>query len=112
MLDSTFNGINFKVVFPKTPNKKREWVWRARFWGHEPQTDIALLERGFHLVYIEVDLTALKLVKWRLNYYFIFIHKAVYKFPAHSGLELLFAFQSIGFVVEFFGVNDFSWFVP
>ena len=30
------------------------WIWRARFWGHEPQTDIALLERGFHLVYCDV----------------------------------------------------------
>jgi lysophospholipase L1-like esterase/dienelactone hydrolase len=30
------------------------WIWRARFWGHEPQTDIALLERGFHLVYMDV----------------------------------------------------------
>lgn len=54
MLDSTLNGIDFKVVFPKTPNKNRDWIWRARFWGHEPQTDIALLEQGFHLVYIEV----------------------------------------------------------
>ncbi len=54
LLDSTLNGVPFKVVFPKTPNKNRDWIWRARFWGHEPQTDIALLERGFHLVYIEV----------------------------------------------------------
>jgi pimeloyl-ACP methyl ester carboxylesterase len=54
ILDSTLNGIPFKVVFPKIPNKNRDWIWRARFWGHEPQTDIALLEQGFHLVYIEV----------------------------------------------------------
>lgn len=52
--DSTLNGIPFKVVFPKTANKNHDWIWRARFWGHEPQTDIALLETGFHLVYIEV----------------------------------------------------------
>jgi pimeloyl-ACP methyl ester carboxylesterase len=54
MLDSTLNGVAFKVVFPKEANKNRDWIWRARFWGHEPQTDIALLEQGFHLVYIEV----------------------------------------------------------
>ena len=54
MLDSTLNGVKFKVVFPKSANKNRNWIWRARFWGHEPQTDIALLEHGFHLVYIEV----------------------------------------------------------
>jgi len=29
-------------------------VWRARFFGHEPQTDLALLEKGFHLVYMDV----------------------------------------------------------
>jgi pimeloyl-ACP methyl ester carboxylesterase len=54
MLDSVLNGVAFKVVFPKEANKSRDWIWRARFWGHEPQTDIALLEKGFHLVYIEV----------------------------------------------------------
>ncbi len=54
LLDSTLNGVNFKIVFPKRANKNRNWIWRARFWGHEPQTDLALLEQGFHLVYIEV----------------------------------------------------------
>ena len=54
LLDSTLNGIPFKVVSPKTANQNRDWIWRARFWGHEPQTDIALLKQGFHLVYIEV----------------------------------------------------------
>lgn len=29
-------------------------MWRARFWGHEPQTDIDLLEKGFHIVYCDV----------------------------------------------------------
>lgn len=54
MLDSTLNGVPFKIVKPKEANKKRNWIWRARFWGHEPQCDIALLEQGFHLVYTEV----------------------------------------------------------
>jgi len=54
LLDSTLNGTPFKVVSPKKTNKNRNWIWRARFWGHEPQTDIALLEKGFHLVYINV----------------------------------------------------------
>ena len=31
------------------------WIWRARFFGHEPQTDKALLERGFHVVYVDVS---------------------------------------------------------
>lgn len=52
--DFTFNGRNCKVVKPKVSAKDNPWIWRARFWGHEPQTDIALLERGFHVVYCDV----------------------------------------------------------
>lgn len=54
VLDSTLNNVNFKIVFPEKANKNRDWIWRARFWGTEPQTDLALLEQGFHLVYVEV----------------------------------------------------------
>ena len=43
-----------KVVKPKMAAVGRPWIWRARFWWHEPQTDIALLERGFHVVYCDV----------------------------------------------------------
>ena len=54
ILDSVLNGSSYKVVFPDKPNENRDWIWRARFWGHEPQTDIALLEQGFHVDYIDV----------------------------------------------------------
>jgi lysophospholipase L1-like esterase len=50
----TFEGREAKVVKPKWAAKGHPWIWRARFWGHEPQTDIALLERGFHIVYCDV----------------------------------------------------------
>ncbi len=53
-LDSVMNGHSYKIVFPDIPNENRDWIWRARFWGHEPQTDLALLEQGFHVAYIEV----------------------------------------------------------
>ena len=43
-----------KVVTPYIEAKGKPWVIRARFWGHEPQTDIALLEHGFHIVYCDV----------------------------------------------------------
>lgn len=52
--DFTFGGKDAKIVFPKKTIPGHPWVWRARFWGHEPQTDIALLERGFHVVYCDV----------------------------------------------------------
>lgn len=49
----TMDGRECKVVKPKITRNDRPWIWRARFWGHEPQTDIALLERGYHLVYYD-----------------------------------------------------------
>ncbi|MCK9618772.1 MAG: GDSL-type esterase/lipase family protein [Lentimicrobiaceae bacterium] len=52
--DFTFRGRDAKVVVPKLSAPCHPWIWRARFWGHEPQTDIALLERGFHVVYCDV----------------------------------------------------------
>lgn len=53
-VDFSFKGRSCKIVKPKLTAKGRPWVWRARFWGHEPQTDIALLQNGFHIVYCDV----------------------------------------------------------
>ncbi len=43
-----------KVVAPHEAATGRPWIWRARFWGHEPQTDLALLKAGYHVAYCEV----------------------------------------------------------
>lgn len=51
--DFSLNGRACTVVKPKRVADNRPWVWRARFWGHEPQADIALLERGFHIAYCD-----------------------------------------------------------
>lgn len=53
-IDFVFNGRACRIVKPRRVAMGHPWVWRARFWGHEPQTDIALLEKGFHLVYCDV----------------------------------------------------------
>ena len=42
------------VVTPKKAAEGKPWIWRARFFGHQPQADLQLLERGFHLVYCDV----------------------------------------------------------
>ena len=52
--DFSFAGRNARIVKPKRTTKGFPWIWRARFWGHEPQTEIALLERGFHVAYCDV----------------------------------------------------------
>jgi lysophospholipase L1-like esterase len=53
--DFTFNGRKAKIVQPRRVAEGKPWIWRARFWGVEPQTDIALLDRGFHVVYCDVS---------------------------------------------------------
>lgn len=52
--DFQLEGRDCKVVVPHQAAESSPWIWRARFWGHEPQTDMALLERGFHVVYMDV----------------------------------------------------------
>jgi sialidase-1 len=52
--DFTFDTRDCIVVEPNSPAGYLPWIWRARFFGHEPQTDLALLEKGFHLVYMDV----------------------------------------------------------
>lgn len=50
-----FKGHKAKIVFPNNKNENNYWIWRARFWGHQPQVDKALLKKGFHVVYIDVS---------------------------------------------------------
>ena len=50
----THDGRKCLVIPPKQAAEGKPWIWRARFFGHEPQTDVALLNRGFHVAYCEV----------------------------------------------------------
>ncbi|WP_026262551.1 GDSL-type esterase/lipase family protein [Spirosoma panaciterrae] len=75
--DFTFEGRACKVVKPRIVAKDKPWIWRARFWGHEPQADIALLDHGFHVVYCDVaelfgNAEAVNL--W--NKFYRYLHKA------------------------------------
>ncbi|MBN2310360.1 MAG: prolyl oligopeptidase family serine peptidase [Candidatus Hydrogenedentes bacterium] len=48
------DGRQCYVVAPKEAAPGRPWIWRARFFGHRPEVDIALLEKGFHVAYMDV----------------------------------------------------------
>jgi lysophospholipase L1-like esterase/pimeloyl-ACP methyl ester carboxylesterase len=48
------NGLSCKVAVPDTVAAGRPWIWRARFWDHEPGPDLALLSNGFHVAYVDV----------------------------------------------------------
>lgn len=71
------DGHDCKVVKPKRVAKNAPWIWRARFWAHEPQTDIALLERGFHLIYCDVaELMGNKVAIETWNKLYAILHNA------------------------------------
>jgi len=42
------------LVEPETAAAGLPWIWRARFFGHEPELDRDLLDRGYHLAYADV----------------------------------------------------------
>ncbi len=63
---SSFYGyrqLNFKledgrqctVVRPYLTAAGRPYAWRGEFFGHEPQTDIGLLQHGYHVVYVNAQ---------------------------------------------------------
>lgn len=47
-------GAACRVVVPREAAAGKPWIWRARFFGHQPQLDRALLERGYHVAYCDV----------------------------------------------------------
>ncbi len=49
-----FLNLNCNLAKPKKIASGKPWVLRAQYWGLQPQTDIALLERGFHIAYCDV----------------------------------------------------------
>jgi len=55
--DFSVGGRNTTVVMPKTVAAGKPWIWRAEFFDHRPETDLALLNKGFHLVYMDVGNT-------------------------------------------------------
>ena len=54
-LDFAVDGRAALIVRPKAAAPGAPWIWRTEFFGHEPQADIALLGRGFHVAYVDVQ---------------------------------------------------------
>lgn len=54
-LDFVVDGRQCLLVVPKQPADGKPWTWRTEFFGHEPQADLALLARGFHVAYMDVQ---------------------------------------------------------
>lgn len=49
------DGAKCFVVLPKEPAEGKPWIWRARFFGHQPALDVELLKRGWHVCYCDIS---------------------------------------------------------
>lgn len=52
--DFEVDGRPVLVVAPKVEAPGKPWAWHGEFFGHKPNPDLALLGRGFHIVYMSV----------------------------------------------------------
>lgn len=53
--DFVVEGRACLLVLPKEAAPGKPWIWRTEFFGHEPQGDLALLAKGFHVAYMDVQ---------------------------------------------------------
>lgn len=79
------------VIVPKTAASGNPCTWRGFYWDHESQSEVELLKRGFHVVYINIDPDK----HWDAWYDFFTKHGLSTK-PAFSGM-------SRG------GINEYAW---
>lgn len=49
--DFEIDGKPVLIVCPPAATRGKPWIWHGEFFGHKPEPDIALLARGFHVVY-------------------------------------------------------------
>jgi hypothetical protein len=53
--DSDKGQLRCVVVVPKQAAAGNPWSWRGVYWNHQPQAEVELLKRGFHIAYISID---------------------------------------------------------
>lgn len=46
-------GHDARVAVPREALPGRPWIWRVMFWDAFPSADLGLLERGFHVAYVD-----------------------------------------------------------
>jgi pimeloyl-ACP methyl ester carboxylesterase len=83
------------VIVPKKAAPGYPWSWRGCYWNHEPQTEVELLHRGFHIAYVAPD-SGRQGKAWDRWYKFLTQEHGLAKKAAFIGM-------SKG------GVNEFNW---
>jgi pimeloyl-ACP methyl ester carboxylesterase len=75
------------VVAPKEAAAGRPWSWQGCYWDHQPQTEVELLRRGFHVAYISANATLKPGREWEAWYAFLTEKHGLSKKPAFIGMS-------------------------
>jgi pimeloyl-ACP methyl ester carboxylesterase len=75
------------VVAPKDVAPGAPWSWRGCYWDHQPQTEVELLKRGFHIAYILANADLKPDKKWDAWYGFLTEKHGLSKKPAFIGMS-------------------------
>lgn len=83
------------VIVPKKAAAGNPWSWRGCYWNHQPQTEVELLRRGFHIAWVAPD-PGRQVKPWDAWYRYLTEEHGLSPKPAFIGM-------SKG------GVNEYSW---
>jgi hypothetical protein len=75
------------IVVPQKAAPGRPWSWRGCYWDHQPQTEIELLRRGFHVAYISANATLKPGKEWDAWYAFLTGQHGLALKPAFIGMS-------------------------
>lgn len=71
------------VVAPKAAARGNPWSWQGYYWDHEPQAEVELLRRGFHVGFVWSDAGK----QWDAWYRFLTETHGLSKRPAFVGMS-------------------------
>ena len=75
------------VVVPKKAAPGNPWSWQGCYWNHEPQAEVELLRRGFHIAYISANTTLRPGKEWDAWYAFLTRKHGLSARPAFVGMS-------------------------
>jgi pimeloyl-ACP methyl ester carboxylesterase len=75
------------VIVPRTPAPGNPWSWRGCYWDHQPQVEVELLRRGFHVAYISANANLKPGKTWDAWYAFLTETHRLSRKPAFVGMS-------------------------
>ncbi|HEX3999014.1 MAG TPA: hypothetical protein VHX65_10720 [Pirellulales bacterium] len=75
------------IVAPRHAALGNPWSWRGCYWDHQPQVEVELLKRGFHIAYISANAQLKPDKSWDAWYAFLTEKHGLSKTPNFIGMS-------------------------